>query len=403
MSPQLQKRLPKSFVEGILEAFNDHRISEEKAYEKLGVRRARLYKLRNRWLQCVLWKRPFEIQGRQKSAFHKLPEKEGLWLHEELAFILRKADVYRDRFKFAVLAEEAEKVFRHPFHRETLRYFALRHGYYRARPEEKKKVFVRFETPGPWFLFQHDCFQHQWVPAFSSYQYLILTKDDYSRLFVEAQLFEKERSFEHLTVARKSVERYGRPQAYYVDQHKIFRFVQHHSVHVQYHIGQDEAEVQFKRALRMLDIGLIYTEEGSPEAKGKVEKAFDYFQRRVPYLCERHKVRDVAESQKIVEDVSNFYNEQRVHLETEEVPRKRWDEAIKAGKGKLRPLDPGTNLDLVFSLYYERTVKKDATFSFRGKKYKLRHLAGMRVTMGLIPGRKLLVIKDGQRAAEFPL
>jgi hypothetical protein len=153
----------------------------------------------------------------------------------------------------------------------------------------------------------------------------------------------------------------------------------------------------------MLDIGLISTEEGSPEAKGKVEKAFDYFQRRVPYLCEWHKVRDVAEAQKIVEDVSNFYNEQRVHLETKEVPRKRWDEAIKAGKGKLRPLDPGTNLDLVFSLHYERTVKKDGTFSFRGKEYKLRHLAGMRVTMGLIPGRKLLVIKDGQRAAEFPL
>jgi hypothetical protein len=31
----------------------------------------------------------------------------------------------------------------------------------------------------------------------------------------------------------------------------------------------------------------------------------------------------VAEAQKIIEEVVNFYNEQRVHLETEEVPRKR--------------------------------------------------------------------------------
>lgn len=403
MSPQLHKRLSKSFVEEVLDAFNDHRISEEKACEMLGLRRARLYELRERWLQCVIGKRPFDLYGRRENAFHCLPGEEERWLHEELAFIQRKSQVYRGRFNFAVLAEEAEKAFGHPFHRATLRYFALRYGYYHARPEEKKKVFVRFETPGPGFLFQHDCSEHPWIPALGGTQYLILTKDDYSRLFVAAQLFEKEGSFEHLTVARKSVERYGRPQAYYVDQHKIFRFVQHHGVHVHYHIGQDEAEVQFKRALRMLDIGLIYTEEGSPEAKGKVEKAFDYFQRRVPYLCERHKVCDVAEAQKIVEDVSNFYNEQRVHLETEEVPRKRWDEALKAGKGKLRPLDPGTNLDLVFSLHYERTVKKDGTFSFRGKEYKLRHLAGMRVTMGLIPGRKLLVIKDGQRAAEFPL
>jgi hypothetical protein len=61
------------------------------------------------------------------------------------------------------------------------------------------------------------------------------------------------------------------------------------------------------------------------------------------------------------------------------------------------------NLDLVFLLHYQRTFKKDGTFSFRGKEYKLRHLAGMRVTVGYIPERKLMVIKDAQRAAEFPL
>jgi len=53
--------------------------------------------------------------------------------------------------------------------------------------------------------------------------------------------------------------------------------------------------------------------------------------------------------------------------------------------------------------HYQRTVKKDGTFSFQGREYKLRNLAGTRVTVGLIPGIKLLVIKDGQRAGEFPL
>lgn len=403
MSAQLHRRLSQSFVEEILEAFNDHRISEEKACELLGLHRARLYELRERWLQCLIGEKPFPLYGRRESGFHRLPGEEERWLHEELAFIQRRAVVYRGRFNFAVLAEEAEKAFGHPFQRATLRAFALRHGYYHARPEEKQKVFVRFETPGPGFLFQHDCSEHRWVPALDRSQHLILSKDDYSRLFVEAQLFEKEGSFEHLSVVRAAVERYGRPEAYYVDQHKIFRFVEHHGVHVRYHVGLDEAEVQFKRALRSIDIGLIYTAEASPESKGKVEKSFDYLQRRIPYLCERHKVRDLVEARKIVADVVGFYNEERVHLETEEVPRKRWDEAFKAGKGKFRPLDPSQNLDLVFSLHYERTVKKDGTFSFQGKEYKLRHLAGTRVTIGLIPGMKLLVIRDGQRAAEFPL
>jgi hypothetical protein len=138
MSAQLHKRLPKSFVEEILEAFNDHRISEEKACEMLGVRRARLYKLRKSWLQCVLGKQPFSLYGRRESAFHRLPAEQERWLREELAFIRREAQVYRGRFNFAVLPEEAEKVFGHPFHRATFRAFALRHGYYHARPEEKK-------------------------------------------------------------------------------------------------------------------------------------------------------------------------------------------------------------------------------------------------------------------------
>jgi hypothetical protein len=127
-------------------------------------------------------------------------------LHEELHFIQKKASVYRVRFNFAVLAEEAQKGFGYPFHRETIRYFALRHGYFHALPEEKHKVYVWFETPGPGFLFQNDTSKHCWVPALGGFQYLILTKDDYSRRFVGTQLVEKESSYEHLETARNTVE-----------------------------------------------------------------------------------------------------------------------------------------------------------------------------------------------------
>jgi hypothetical protein len=91
MSRQLHKRLPKEFVEKILEAFNDHRIAEEKACELLWIKRAQLYKLRQRWLQCLIGKKPFTLYSRKESAFH----------------------------------------------RETIRYFALRHGYYHALPVPK--------------------------------------------------------------------------------------------------------------------------------------------------------------------------------------------------------------------------------------------------------------------------
>jgi hypothetical protein len=117
MRSQLHKRFSRSFVEEILEAFNDHRISEEKVCELLDLRRARLYELRELWLQCLIGKKPFPLYGRRKSAFHRLPGEEERWLHEELAFIQRKAVVHRGRFNFAVLAEEVEKAFGHPFQR----------------------------------------------------------------------------------------------------------------------------------------------------------------------------------------------------------------------------------------------------------------------------------------------
>jgi hypothetical protein len=301
MSRQLHKRLPKEFVEEILEAFNDQRIAEEKACALLGIKRAQLYKLPQRWLQCLIGKKPFLLYSRKESAFHRLPEDVEQWLHEELHFIQKKASVYRARFNFAVLAEEAQKVFGYPFHRETIRYFALRHGYYHAFPEEKHKVYVRF--------------------------------------------------------------------------------VEHQGVHVKYALGLDEGEVQFKRALRTLEVGLIYTEESSPEAKGKVEKAFDYLQRRIPYLCEQHSIRTLMEARKVLTDEVSFYNEERSYAEIGEIPLKRWEAALRAGIGYLRPLDPSLNLVLVFSLHYQRVVKKDGSFSFRGKEYKLRQCAGREVTV----------------------
>lgn len=388
---------------GVLEAFNEHRLSEEKACELLGIKRARLYRLQKSWLGCEPGNKPFSLYGRQDSCFHRLPEEEESWLHQELEYIRRKAQVYRGRFNFAVLAEEGAKRFGHPFHRATIRSFALRHRYYRARPEEKKKVFVRFEPPGPGFLFQHDCSIHRWIPGLEGYQSLILTKDDYSRLFVAAQLFGKETAYGHLQEIRSALEHYGRPQAYYVDQHKIFRFVEHRSIHVRYHLGPDEADSQVKRARRRLNIGLIYTAPSSPEARGKVEKAFDCLQRRVLYLCERYRVKDLKEGQKIVDEVCNYYNTEREHQETGEIPRRRWDEGLKAGRGLIRPIPEAISLELILSLHYPRSVKKDGSFTFQGRLYKLKHLATEKITVAVVPGQKLYVLKNDQKVAEFPL
>ncbi|MEM3112762.1 MAG: hypothetical protein QXY90_06960, partial [Candidatus Anstonellales archaeon] len=141
------------------------------------------------------------------------------WLDRELRYIRQEADLFRGRFNFAFLAEEAERRFGRPFCRNSIRLYAFppkadptlseRNGYYHALPSEKGKVYTRFETSGPGALFQHDSSYHLWIPAMGEKQYLVLTKDDYSRRVVGARMVLKETTFEHLETVRETVSRYG--------------------------------------------------------------------------------------------------------------------------------------------------------------------------------------------------
>lgn len=400
---QIHKRHSAEFVEEVLEAFNEKRMTEEMACELLGIKRARLYRLRWDWLRQRRRGEVFQLWSRPRSDFHRFSEEIEDWLHQELQYIRNGAEVYRGRFNFAFLGERAEKEFGRGFDRSVLRRFALRHGYYHALPEEKEKVYIRFETSGPGALFQHDSSHHGWLPLTGKRQWLILTEDDHSRRVVGGKIVEEESSWDHLILTRGVIERYGRPLAYYVDNHSIFRYVGYTSRHYKYIKGPDQGEIQFKRALASLGVGLIYTEKGAAQAKGKIEKRFDYLQRRLPPLCEKYKIMEIPNAQPILDDLLGYYNDYREHQETGEIPSKRWDKAIGEGKGKLKPLNDTIDLDWVFSLHDTRCVRKDGTIMVKGKEYKVGRHPGQEVTICLIPKLKLMVYKGQEKLGEYHL
>jgi len=402
MRERIHKRLPVQFVQEVLKSFNQHRISEREAMDLLGVKRSRLHQIRKRWLLSNR-KRPFRLWQRVENAFHVISEEVQEWLDRELHYIQKEAEMFRGKFNFAFLAEEAEKRFHRPFNRNSFRLYALKNGYYHALPSEKRKLYTRFETSGPGALFQHDSSHHLWLPRTGEKRYLILTKDDYSRKVVGARIVQRETTFEHLQTVRGTVTTYGIPLAYYLDNHSIFRFVLHQGIHVKYRLQEDEGEIQFKRTLSSLDIGMIYTGKRQAQAKGKVEKIFDYLQRRLPYLCEKHKVKEISEAQKILDDLISYYNDQRMHEETGEIPTQRWQEAIKNGKGKLRSLDPSIDLDQIFSIHLKRKVRKDGTILFMGKKWPTGCPEGTPITVCLIPNLKFMIYKEDKKLWEFHL
>ena len=126
------------------------------------------------------------------------------------------------------------------------------------------------------------------------------------------------------------------------------------------------------------------------------------FQRRLPYLCEKYRVTKVKEADKILNnDLIPYYNECRVHEETQEIPIKRWERGIKEGKSRLRPIPRGVKLDWIFSLQYPRLVRRDGTIQFAKKAWKVGKYMGQKVTVCLIPLKKIVIIKNNQKLWEY--
>lgn len=400
MAQQIAKRLTSQWVTQVFEQFNNHTLTEKEACELLSVKRAQLYLLRKKWLQSTLKGKGFELHASGENKKRSLKDDIQKFLKRELKYIREKAYYFRGKFNFAYLSEKVEKKFGVYIQRNTIRRFAIKEGYYEGMTVEKQKPCIRFEMDSIGALYQHDTSRHIWLPHSKRYHDLIMTKDDHSRRTMSFGLYEIESAWRHLCLARNTVETVGIPLAYYVDKHSIFKFnLSDECVHYTRRISEEEGKVQFKRALNSLDITVLYASEA--KSKGKIEKPFDYYQRRLPQECERYNVKTVKEAMKILTDLVFFYDNKRIHMETDEVPMKRWNRAEKEGRSKLRPIPQGVDLDDIFSLHFQRTVYNDGTFKFHGRTYKLGQFPGSKITVAAIPGKKLMAFKDNQKIWQY--
>lgn len=397
MGHQLYQRLPQAFVEDVLEAFNDRRMTERQACELLALGRSRLYTLRREWLR----QRPtWALRAPQRTPRPWSPAITA-WLHEECRYLQAAAEPFRGRFNFAVLAEAAHRRFGRRVSRSGVRRWAIREGYYQQTATETRKVYVRWEAPGPGALWHHDTSHHRWLPRLDGFQDLILTQDDYSRRIVGWRLQAQERLWDHLCLVREAIERWGRPLAYYVDEHGYFRYVSRASAWRRERLRTDEGELQFRRILQALDIGVVYAH--SPEAKGKIEKRFDYFQRRLPPLCERYRITEVRHAHPVLEELIGYYNEDRPHQETGEIPATRWAGGVQRGQGRLRPVPEALDLSLLFALHHDRVVHTDGKVRFQGKLWSVGAPPGSRITVCWRPDERLVMLWNGSPVGAYQL
>jgi hypothetical protein len=226
-------------------------------------------------------------------------------------------------------------------------------------PDRKHKAHTReVLTTAIGALIQHDSSIHLWSPYASEKWTLITSIDDYSRMLLFADLFPVETSWEHIQAAQSLMLTYGLPLQYYVDNLRVFRFVQgRDSVWRKNVLETDDVITQWRQVLAVLKVDVSYAL--SPQAKGKVERPYRWLQDRVVRTCALERISSLEDVRVVLRDEVERYNNHQVHSTTGEIPKIRFERAKQKGNCLFRPFSmpqPYSSTKDIFCLRTTRMV-----------------------------------------------
>jgi hypothetical protein len=251
---------------------------------------------------------------------------------------------------------------------------AKENGFYKAKPPKKihdREVITNYVGE----LCQHDSSHHLFAPDGKIKWYLITTIDDYSRKILFADFFLEERTWWHILALQSVILKYGAPLKYYPDQHSTFRYVKDRDKHNPWNTFTkftDDIDPQWKQVLVDCKVGITYAL--SPQAKGKVERPYQWLQDHLVRTCVREGITNIEDAQKLLQAEVRDYNSKRVHSTTKEIPDIRFNKAIRENKTLFREFkleSPFQSAKDIFCLRAIRTVDSYRKISIKGCELKV--------------------------------
>lgn len=243
--------------------------------------------------------------------------------------------------------------------RETLRGWMSAAGLWRPRRQKVTAVHVWRERRAAFGeLVLLDTSEHAWLEERGPKLCLIAMIDDAtSRLW--ARFVERDTTEENLRTLEGWLRRYGRPLALYTDKDSIFQPAGAPSPQEQ--LRGTPARTQFGRALS--ELGIAWIPAHSPQAKGRIERAFGTLQDR---LIKELRVAGIDH----LEAANRF-------LEITFLPQ--WEERFtvppRHTQDAHRPLGREHRLEQILSVRVARTVASDYTVKWQGQRWGVRREA----------------------------
>jgi len=383
---QVHKRFTSDQVKELLERYSNNEIERKYIQEILGIKKRRFFALLKRYKKNP---QHFTVQYQRTTPSRSIsPEIEQNILNE-LAIekeIIQNKEVPLRSYNYSYIKDRLGKTYHQKVSLSTIIDRAKKHAFYLKKPQKAihdREVLTHYVGE----LIQHDSSHHLWAPAAQEKWYLITSLDDYSRLLLYAVLVKQETSWAHILALQTVILRYGLPYAYYVDSHRIFRFVQgRDSIWRKHHLLTDEATPQWKQVLEDCNVKVIHSL--SPQARGKIERPYGWLQDRLIRTCVREDVTDIQQAQMVLNQELHRYNQHQVHSTTQEIPYLRFQRALKEKRSlfrefKIRP--PFQSAKDIFCLRMDRIVDSYRKISIHNLQFKVHADPRKEVNLSIYP------------------
>ena len=295
-------------------------------------------------------------------------------------------DLVRERyadFGPTFACEKLAELHGHRLSAETLRGWMIEDGLWQAKPRREIREHPsrpRRECLGD--LVQIDGSPHDWFEGRGPRCTLIVYVDDATSRLLATGFHAAETTEAYMRTTRAHLAAHGRPVAYYSDRYGVFRVNRR---------DREGEPTQFVRALKTLDVESIHA--GSPQAKGRVERANRTLQDR---LVKEMRLRGICGM-----EAANAY-----------LPAFMADYNGRFGVAPRNPADAhravlhdDRELDLILCEHHARKVTGNLSISFEGDTYQVTghgmgyRLRGAAVTVCKGFDGAVTVLRDGRELA----
>ena len=283
-------------------------------------------------------------RNRSRASPHKMAsEREDL-----IAGIVKRR--YPD-FGPTLAAEKLEECERIRVSKEKLRQIMLAKGLWQRK--RRRRQIYQWRQRKEYFgeMVQMDGSHHDWLEGRGPKMVLMGYVDDATGVFY-GRFYDYEGVFPAMDSLERYIRHYGCPVSLYLDKHSTYKTTRQPDLEEL--LRGEEAQTQFERAAKELGIDIIHA--NSPQAKGRIERAFGTLQDRLIKELRLSGVCNKEEANMLLEKFMPQYNKRFA-----KVPLKEGD--------LHRRLPRGVKFRDILCIKANRTITNDCTVRWRGRRF----------------------------------